>query len=831
MRRLIFFFFLFSFWWSQAQQIISGKIIDKSTGKALENATVLYNNQIFIAGEFGGFSFNYNNENSEFSVSYVGYQPKIIKITNDKSYDIALVANARKITEILIKENPAITIIRNAISRKDENNPEKKLNSYKYESYNKLKISANPDSISGQMDSIFVTKKGIRRFLKLDSTQFKFKKLIDRQHLYQTEKISEFLFDGKHRKEQILATKMAGFKQPIYELLGLKLQSVSVYDNIYKLLETDYISPLNRSAIQEYQYQILDTISLNNREVVLINFRPKSKNISNKISGVIYIDIQNFAVAKMVTRTKNIINIAAIHEFKYFPENDLWFSSRNYFKVTKGENKNDINIFGNTIQFQEEDDPINSNIGTKYPSDFIYIESETSQFNHEFNTISHFKKPSISIDIPKKAIEMEESFWNNYRKQSLDKRELQTYVTLDSLIQKEGIEQKLRIGRKIINGYVPVGFFDFDLRYLMKYNNYEGFRFGLGGITNEKFSDILRFDGYAAYGLKDETIKYSVGSAVRVGQFSNSWIGFNYTDDVQELASTKFDIDKRVFKIYDPRPINLSTFYNHKTWKGYVKTLIIPRTESLWQLSQSAVTPMFNYTFVNNGQDYKQFNLTTAMLSLQWNPFSDYMQTPNGRLEIEKRFPKFTFQYTQTLDGITGNDFNFGKIDLRAEYQKKFINQQKTSLYFEVGYAYGSAPLTHLYSTNPNSLTKDNIIQRITISGKNSFETMYFNEFFSSKYASFQIKHAFPRIKIYGKIKPSLVMVTRFAIGEMENYFQHQGFDYKTLDAGYLESGIELNRIYKVIGLSAFYRYGPNQLPRFEDNLSIKLNFNIDLGI
>lgn len=829
MRKFTFIFFIFSSWWIQAQQIIAGKILDQITGEALENATILFNNQIFISGEQGDFSFIYNSESGDFKVSFVGYEPQIIKISTKEFYDVKLVANAENITEIKIKENPAITIIRNAISKKNNNNPEKKLKSYKYESYNKLKISANPDSISGKLDSVFVTKKGIRRFLKLDSTQFKFKKLIDKQHLYQTEKISEYYFDGKNHKEQVLGTKMAGFKHPIYELLGLKLQSVSVYNNIYNLLETKYINPVTKSGLQEYQYQILDTISLNNREVVLINFRPRSKNVSNKISGVIYIDIQNFAIAKMVVRAKNIINITAVHYFDYFPKHDLWFSSKNYFKVTKGESKSDINILGNTIQFQEPDDPIKSNLGGKYPSDYIYIVSETTQFNHQFNEISSFKKPSVLIDIPKNAIEKDENFWDKYRKDSLDQRELQTYVTLDSLIVKEGIEQKLRIGRKLLNGYIPVSIFDFDLRYLVKYNNHEGFRFGLGGITNEKFSEIFRIDGYTAYGLKDESIKYSIGSALRVGQFSNSWFGFNYTDDVQELASTKFDIDKRVFKLYDPRPINLSTFYNHKTWKGYVQTLIIPRTESLWQLSQSNVTPLFNYTFVNNGQDYKQFNLTTAMVSLQWNPFSDYMQTPNGRLEIEKRFPKFTFQYTQTLDGVAGNDFNFGKIDFRAEYQKKYINQQKTSLYFEFGYAFGAAPLTHLYSTNPNSLTKDNILQRITISGKNSFETMYFNEFFSSKYASFQFKHAFPRIKLFEKVKPSLVLVTRFAIGEMENYFQHQGFEYKTLDAGYIESGIELNRIYKVIGLSAFYRYGPNQLPRFEDNLSIKLNFNIEL--
>jgi hypothetical protein len=33
------------------------------------------------------------------------------------------------------------------------------------------------------------------------------------------------------------------------------------------------------------------------------------------------------------------------------------------------------------------------------------------------------------------------------------------------------------------------------------------------------------------------------------------------------------------------------------------------------------------------------------------------MQTPTGRVEVEKRFPKFTLQYTQSLPKYGQNDF------------------------------------------------------------------------------------------------------------------------------------------------------------------------------
>ena len=219
------------------------------------------------------------------------------------------------------------------------------------------------------------------------------------------------------------------------------------------------------------------------------------------------------------------------------------------------------------------------------------------------------------------------------------------------------------------------------------------------------------------------------------------------------------------------------------------------------------------------------------MLSIAWSPFSDFMQTPTGRTEADKRFPKFTFQYTQSLPDVFENDFKFGKIDFKAEYEKKYLNGQKTGVLLQGGYAFGDVPITHLYNTAPNNLTKETVVQRITFAGRNSFETMYFNEFFSSQYVMFQIKHGFDRIRILRKVRPSLVLVTRMAWGNMENPQQHVGPAYKTLDKGFFESGIELNKIYKGIGLGGFYRYGPNQLPRFENNIAVKISYVLDLGI
>ncbi|MGV3695794.1 DUF5686 family protein [Flavobacterium sp.] len=822
---LLFFFCTLSL---QAQFQINGVIRDAETKKSLPFATITVSGgSSAISDVDGKFQLKLHFRPESLTVSYVGYETRSIPLLEIKPfYTLYVLKNTAALKEVVVSNaNPANEIISKAIRQKDDNNPQKKLRSFEFKSYNKLLVTAHPDSISGRIDTVFVNEATKGKISKIDSSNYKFKKIIDQQHLFLTEKVSQFQFQKPILKETILGTKMAGFKEPIYEFLGFGLQSFSVYDDKYELFETKYKSPVSDNALKEYRYKILDTASVDKREVFVIYFKNRNKK---GLEGLLYIDAENFAVAKAVMRIRGVLDITGIHEFIYLYEQKIWFPISKDFRIVKGKSKEPTKILGGRIEFSAEDD--DDSQSKKAASDFTYVSSEMQVFDLAVNTDLKIKKTSVAIEVKDNAIKRDEKFWKQNRTDSLDIRGERTYVVLDSVINKKNIERKIRVGRKIFNGYVPFGPFDLDLRYLLSYNNFEGFRVGLGGITNDRLSKRLRFEGYTAYGLKDKTIKYNLGTAVRIGNFSNTWVGASYTDDVREIASTTFATDKRVFKIYDPRPINISTFYNHKTWRGYIETKIIPKTETLWQLSHSEISPLFDYTFNYNGHLYRDFTMSAAMVSVQWNPFSDYMQTPNGKIEFEKRFPKFAFQFTKSLPNFFANDFDFGKVDTRIEYEKKYLNGQKSAVLLQAGYSFGALPITHLYNTSPNNLTKDNLLQRVTIAGKNSFETMYFNEFFSSEFVMLQLKHGFKRVEIIKNVKPSFVLVTRMAWGNLQHPERHIGIAYKTLNEGFFESGIELNQIFKGFGLTGFYRYGPNQLPRFEDNLAVKLSFVFDFG-
>lgn len=826
---LLFFFVTLSL---QAQSQLNGIVKDAATRKPLAFATLTTDSGSSTVSDVDGkFTIVSTTAFSAFKVSYVGFTTTTVPVEkNKKYYTVFVTQNTNALNEVSIpNQNPALAIIKKVIENKNKNNPQKKLRSFEFKSYNKLIVTANPDSISRKIDSVYIQKAGAG-LIKVDSSNYKFKAIVSKRHLFQTEKLSEFQYKENKLKETILGTKMAGFKQPIYEILAFNLQSFSIYDSSYELFETKYNSPIANDAIKDYQFKLLDSLVIDGRNTYMIYFKNKKKRKAAGLEGVLYIDQNNFAVAKAMMRIKGILDISGIHEFQYIPKEELWFPIHKTFKIVKGKNDDDITILGGTIQF-DGDIEKDFKPRKKTASDYTYLLSETDNFDFRYNIPIAIPKNFLAIEIREDATNKPEDFWNHYRKDSLDIRSKKTYATLDSIAIKKRIANRIHFGRKIINGYLPISFFDLDLRKLFSYNNYEGFRLGIGGVTNDFFSKKYRIEGYTAYGTKDGNFKYHLGAATRIEKSSNSWLGISYTNDVMEIAHTLYPVEKKPFKLYDPRPINISTFYNYVSWKSFLETKIIPKTESIWAISRSYVEPKFNYVFLLNDRLYSKYFMTTAMVSLRWNPFSDYMQTTDGQIETEKRFPKFTFQFTKSIPKLWDNDFNFGKFDFKTEYEKKYLNGQKTSLLLEAGYAFGEVPLTHLYNTSPNNITKETILQRITFAGKNSFETMFFNEFFSNEFIYFQFKHGFNRVTLFKKVKPSLVLVSRMAWGNLQNPERHIGLDFKTLNKGFFESGVEFNQIFNGLGLTAFYRYGPNQLSRLEDNIAIKLSYVLNLGL
>jgi hypothetical protein len=386
---------------------------------------------------------------------------------------------------------------------------------------------------------------------------------------------------------------------------------------------------------------------------------------------------------------------------------------------------------------------------------------------------------------------------------------------------------KRQFVRQLGNGFFPTKYINVDLKYLVKYNQYEGLRTGLGGVTNDRFSEKYRINSYVVYGFRDHRFKYKIGGSFRINESTDTWINLSYTDDLQETGSSTFLTDKRFFSFFEPRLLNIDLFHKHITKAISVEHKFSENLLSELEFATSKIDPTYDYTFNLDDTPFRTFDITSAKLALQWNPFNSSIINKKGVSEEKEGYPKFTLQLSQSFKNNITGDFNFFKTDFRTIHRFIHNKTSYTEATVTTGLAAGNTPLTHLYHAYPNNITKETILQRFSVAGINSFETMFFNEFFSDRFATLQLKHYIKPFKITERYRPQLVLISRMAIGNMQNIERHQNVEFGTLSKGYSEVGFEINRLISAFGLSFAYRYGGYHLPSLADNIAAKFTFNV----
>jgi hypothetical protein len=110
---------------------------------------------------------------------------------------------------------------------------------------------------------------------------------------------------------------------------------------------------------------------------------------------------------------------------------------------------------------------------------------------------------------------------------------------------------------------------------------------------------------------------------------------------------------------------------------------------------------------------------------------------------------------------------------------------------------------------------------------------MRFFEFIGDTYANVFFSQDFPKALYRVSFSaPRPMLIHNMGVGWLSNPGLHENTSFKTLDKGYVESGLFLNDalrftyfgILKVgIGVGAYLRYGANALPNPSDNWAFML--------
>ena len=686
------------------------------------------------------------------------------------------------------------SLIQKAISKRLQNNPQDALPYFSYTTYEKTIIT---DSLQRENNA----------------------------HAFFAEKVSENKFDETAGfKEEVLGFNMAGFTEPRYEVLGITLQSRSFYDEDYEIFNYRYAGPLSTRGLKNYHYAFVKDTTILNRPGFMIEFWPQRPKTIPGLSGVLYLDAQTLAIQKVHIAIQDELIARIEQEYHYFEDEALYMPSSNKLYIEKGDTSKRLSFFRGKISVGTLD---NSPVKEAIEGRYLLSTSYNSGFN--FSQSEKIIHPNLAIEVLEGAGSKPEAFWEKYRDQALSQRDLNSFEYLNDVVKTENIERRLAVINNFGIGYYTLDFFDFDLTYPVKFNNYEGLRLGLGGVTNADFSERFRLEGYTAYGFKDHTWKYGIGGGIMLNKSHGAWLSLTYNDDLQEVGSFNYLTDRRVYSLFEPRLVNITQFFDYKTLRLNQEYQITPKILSEFQLAKTNVLQTQDYTFVVNDQSYSEYDITEATFGVRWSPSSKIMRSEKGTVEIYDGYPKVTAQVSKGISGLFNGDFDFTRVGAKFFYQVERLNKSTTEFLVEGKMAFGEVPLTHLFHAYPNAPTKETVMQRFSVAGVNSFETMYFGEFFSDRLATLQIKHRLRPFDLGEKFQPEMVLITRYAIGDISNIQRHQDVSYGRLNKGFTETGFEINKILFGFGTSLTYRYGAYHLPKFADNIAFKFTFNLQL--
>jgi len=801
-KALILLSFLFALYNSAQTQEISGKIIDSDTKIPLPFVNIIYGDSNFGTSTNidGNFTINSKTPINEFHISYLGYKSDTIFLdskSSNNNLNILLEAKSYNLEEVIILpgENPANRIINKVVENRDVNNPEK-MNSFSFTSYNKMIYKLGKDTL-----------------LRADSTykKNKLEKNLEKHHLLLIETVNEkeFLYPDKY-KEEIVASKISGFNDPIFGLIASQVQSLSFYNEFFEILDNTYLNPISKNSTKRYFFLLEDTFyNEKNDTIFIISYRPKKGKSFTGLKGFLHINTNKYAVQSVVAEPleEDKGMLVEIQQNCEFVENKQWFPKELITKITFKEALSSSGV--------EDYDLIA--LGSSYISNI--------NLNPEVNK-KDFNRVEVKID--EDAGNKLDEYWTNKRIQPLSEVEIETYRIIDSISKAENFDKMLSGMEAFMSLNIPVKCFDLPIFKIIDYNRYEGYRLGLGLMTNDKLSKYFSVGGYFGYGFKDKAWKYGGDLILNLHEETESKLHFSYANDVIETAGYDFlgtmnFTGSEIFRRYMVKDMDLIEKYEVSfsfLSFQYLQTQIF--------YNQSYITATDNYTYETNPAVFENnFTFNEIGVQFRYAYNEKFLQTLKSKYTMGTNYPIFYGNITKGTDWLDG-EYEYTKFEAKITKEFTFKTIGKTSIAATGGLIEGEVPLTKLYNGHGS-------YESFTLESENSFGTMRMGEFYADRFLSFYFKHDFGNRLIKTKwFSPKFAIVTYYGLGSLSNKAKHnKSTPIKSFDKGYYESGLLINNIlnqsYIGFGFGLFYRYGPYTFFKTADNFAYKLTMTIGL--
>ncbi|WP_299098681.1 DUF5686 family protein [uncultured Winogradskyella sp.] len=782
MKKLLILFVFFVSLAASAQTLKKFKLIDSATKEVIPFANILFSKTDFkgTSSDIDGV-FYIPSHLKTITISYVGYETRVVNVAQLRSELIELTSKVSRLDEVFIdSENPAHRIIKNVVSNKALNNPEN-LNSFTYISYDKIYVDM--DDTKPQSDT-------------LKTTQSAFKD----SYLFITETIAKHKYlKPRFTEDSIIATRTSGFKNPNFALLANSLQPFSFYKEHLNWFEINYLNPISKGSTKKYKFRLKEEFIKNNDTIFVISFEPKANRNFDGLEGLLYINSNKYALESVDARTVNSGKVEFKLQQKYsYIDGNYWFPEQLNFEIVIGEG------FG-SFKY----------IGKSYLSE---IKPNASLSKKDF--------PLVSLTLSKNVGNKNSKYWDEYRKGILDKKELRTYVFIDSIGDKVNLDKVLALPQKLQKGRFPLKYIDIDLLNIFRANKHEDTRLGLGVYTNDNILKNISFGAFAGYGIKDKEWKYGGSIAFDVPGKKDISIALDYKNTIREVGTFS---GNEIENPFNPRNWIAREMDAVESISFRTDMKLLRNINWFIGFNTAEIKPLYDYTFNQNNISITNYNNTEVNIGISYHVNEKLINNFGIITRLPSNAPILNLMYSRGLNGALDGDFNYNKLKFTLDDSFIIKGIGETTYKLDLGYIDSTLPFGLLF-TGEGTFDK-----KLPFIVENYFQTVKPYEFLSDRYAHLFTTHNFGRLfNNKGYFQPDVLLHNNIGIGSLKAASDHQFIDFSTKEELFLETGLELQNILKIpylnigylgLGFGAFYRYGYHHLNNSNDNLALKLSF------
>ena len=818
---------LFTVWIANGQNtIIKGVVTDSITGERLPYVSLIFKGTTIgtATDGDGNFSFSALTDVKNLEVSYLGYDTKEVKVIPGKTNNlkIKLAPNGITLNEVVVKpkkekyskkENPAVKFVKQVIASRESNDP-RNHDYFQYDQYEKMVFAMNDyhpkpkkNGKPGKFDFLidFVDTLDVGTTILPVSEKEKVESVYYRK-------------EPKSEKRIVKGNKSSGVdeifsRDGIQQFLNEVFREVDIFKNDIPLFLQRFVSPLSTIGPNYYKYYLLDTLNVNGQKCVDLGFVPFNSETFG-FTGHLFVTLDStFFVQKAILNVPKDINLNFVsgmtieQTFERTPDS------------TRIITKDDINV----------------NFKLSEKSKGMYARRLNIYSNHSFDEPDAERalvfKESAPVITLKDAYQQSEDFWTSNRPEEAIKKNPNS---VEKLMAKFRAVPIFYITEKVVSvlvsGYIPTNKdplkskFEFGpMNTAISGNAIEGARFRVGGTTTTAFSRNLFFDGYMAYGTKDEKLKYDALVEYSFNdrkeyrkEFPLNSIRLEYMYDINQLGQQYMYASKdNMFLAWKRQKDTRATYlrqaeltYYHEHYNGLAYGAVIRnRREYATEYAvfdrigpDGAISPV------------KSYDMTELELKFRYAKDEKFYQTRNLRYPITFDALIFNFSHVMAKKDLLGSSYDYHRTDIGIQKRFWFSAFGYVDLITKAGKVWNKVPYPLLILPNANL--------SYTIQPE-SYTNMNAMEFISDEYASWDLTYymngnLLNRLPLVKKLKWREVFCFRGLWGHLtdknnpmnggEGLYLFPNGSYTLGKAPYMEASIGIENIFKFLRLDYVWR-------------------------